>query len=270
MRRIGKTVDARRQQAGQGARPEQVAGSGGGFLESEQHLRDLPVRRRQRHVGPGLCSKTVGERELTRLRGQAGETASHVSLVAKLMGMAEAVGAVSNMGWHAALGLDRKWDIRSRGAINQPLGLTVYCWRVPPGLFARECKCHASAFLPCPASGIRGRDGDFGREPWRLPDHVRHHGIDLVEGPGQPNPRSGPDADPRRAVEVYGERYRANPKDADAALRYGQALRAIGQRAQAVAVFEQATIAHSGNRALLAGYGRALADNGNFQRASTC
>ena len=76
-----------------------------------------------------------------------------------------------------------------------------------------------------------------------------------------------PDADPRRAVEVAGERYRANPKDPDAALRYGQALRATGQRAQAVAMFEQATIAHSGNKALLAGYGRALADNGNFQRA---
>ena len=77
----------------------------------------------------------------------------------------------------------------------------------------------------------------------------------------------GPDADPRRAVDVYGERYRANPKDADAALAYGQALRATGQRAQAVAVLEQATIAHPGNKALLAGYGRALADNGNFQQA---
>src|SRR6266542_816460 len=42
--------------------------------------------------------------------------------------------------------------------------------------------------------------------------------------------------DPRRAVDVYGERYRTNPKDADAALAYGQALRATGQRAQAVAV----------------------------------
>jgi Flp pilus assembly protein TadD len=73
--------------------------------------------------------------------------------------------------------------------------------------------------------------------------------------------------DPRRAVEVYGERYRANPKDADAALAYGQALRATGQRAQAVAVLEQATIAHPGNKALLAGYGRALADNGNSQAA---
>src|SRR5882724_4317112 len=48
-------------------------------------------------------------------------------------------------------------------------------------------------------------------------------------------------ADPRREVELYQERYRANPKDADAALKY--------------------------NKALLAAYGRALADNGNFQQA---
>jgi Flp pilus assembly protein TadD len=73
--------------------------------------------------------------------------------------------------------------------------------------------------------------------------------------------------DPHRAVELYGDRYRANPKDADAALAYGQALRATGQRAQAVAVLEQATIAHPGNRPLLAAYGRALADNGNSQAA---
>src|SRR4051812_45857265 len=81
------------------------------------------------------------------------------------------------------------------------------------------------------------------------------------------NAEASPEADPRRAVEVYGERYRGNPKDAEAALRYGQALRATGQRAQAVAVLEQATIAHPGNRPLLAGYGRSLADNGNFQQA---
>ena len=73
--------------------------------------------------------------------------------------------------------------------------------------------------------------------------------------------------DPRRAVEVYGERYRANPKDAEAAMEYGQALRATGQRAQAAAVLEQATIANPGNKALLAAYGRALADNGSSQAA---
>ena len=77
----------------------------------------------------------------------------------------------------------------------------------------------------------------------------------------------GPAGDPRRDAEAYQERYRANPKDADAALRYGKALRASGQRAQAVAVLDQGTIAHPGNKLLLAAYGRALADNGNFQQA---
>jgi Flp pilus assembly protein TadD len=74
-------------------------------------------------------------------------------------------------------------------------------------------------------------------------------------------------ADPRRDLEAYRDRFHANPKDADAALQYGRALRAVGQRSQAVAVLEQATIAHPNNKALLAGYGRALADNGNFQQA---
>jgi Flp pilus assembly protein TadD len=76
-----------------------------------------------------------------------------------------------------------------------------------------------------------------------------------------------PDSDPQRAIETYGERYRANPKDADAALAYGQALRVNGQRAQAAAVLEQACISNPGNKPLLAGWGRALADNGNFQQA---
>jgi Flp pilus assembly protein TadD len=78
---------------------------------------------------------------------------------------------------------------------------------------------------------------------------------------------TGRAADPRREVDAAQARFRANPKDAEAALQYGKALRASGQRAQAVAVLEQATIAHASNKALLAGYGRALADNGNFQQA---
>src|ERR1700754_1311858 len=88
-----------------------------------------------------------------------------------------------------------------------------------------------------------------------------------VTGALSPKSTASSDADPRRTAEVYGERYRANPKDAEAALAYGQALRASGQRSQAAAVLEQATIAHPGDKALLAGYGRALADNGNFQQA---
>ncbi len=78
---------------------------------------------------------------------------------------------------------------------------------------------------------------------------------------------AAPVSDPQRVIDADGERYRANPKNADAAIAYGQALRANGQRAQAAAVLEQATIANPGNKAILAAYGRALADNGNFQQA---
>src|SRR3954447_25680663 len=89
---------------------------------------------------------------------------------------------------------------------------------------------------------------------------------DITRSIASSKAEASPDADPRRAAEVYGERYRANPKDAEAALRYGQALRGTGQCAQAVAVLERATIANSGNKALLAAYGRALPDSGNFKQ----
>src|SRR5712672_3439072 len=81
------------------------------------------------------------------------------------------------------------------------------------------------------------------------------------------NPEKGRAAEPAREVEFYRDRSRANPEDTDATLQYGKALRATGQRSQAVAVLEQATIAHPTDKALIAGYGRALADNGNFQQA---
>src|SRR3981081_1967144 len=75
-------------------------------------------------------------------------------------------------------------------------------------------------------------------------------------------------ADPPRELEAYRERYRPrNTDDAGAGLKSGKALRAAGQRSQAVAVIEQATLANPNSKALLAGYGRALADNGNFQQA---
>jgi Flp pilus assembly protein TadD len=88
-----------------------------------------------------------------------------------------------------------------------------------------------------------------------------------VTGSISPKAASSPDADPHHTAEIEGERYRADPKNAGAALAYGQALRASGQRSQAAAVLEQATIAHPADKALLAAYGRALADNGNFQQA---
>jgi Flp pilus assembly protein TadD len=71
----------------------------------------------------------------------------------------------------------------------------------------------------------------------------------------------------RSEMDSWGERYRANPADPDAAVRYAQALRAVGQRAQAAAVLEQSAIHNSDNRVVLGAYGRALADNGSYQQA---
>jgi Flp pilus assembly protein TadD len=80
-----------------------------------------------------------------------------------------------------------------------------------------------------------------------------------------PQPRT--EAEWRQEMNVWGQRYRANPADPEAAIRYAQALRAIGQRAQATAVLEQATIQNPSDQALVGAYGRALADNGNYKQA---
>jgi Flp pilus assembly protein TadD len=71
----------------------------------------------------------------------------------------------------------------------------------------------------------------------------------------------------RRSLEALGARYRQNPNDADAAIAYARALRTSDQRAQAVAVLEQASIRNPRNMALLGAYGRALADAGQYQQA---
>jgi Flp pilus assembly protein TadD len=75
------------------------------------------------------------------------------------------------------------------------------------------------------------------------------------------------EADWRRAAEYYGTRYQENRNDAEIAMRYATALRATEQRAQALAVLEQASIANPHNKALLGAYGRALADVGRYEQA---
>lgn len=67
----------------------------------------------------------------------------------------------------------------------------------------------------------------------------------------------------RNEMDSWGERYHAKQGDPDAAVRYAQALRAVGQRAQAAAVLEQSAIHNQDNRVVLGAYGRALADNGS-------
>ena len=71
----------------------------------------------------------------------------------------------------------------------------------------------------------------------------------------------------RRSALAWAERYRANPNDPEAVVNYARALRAYGQRAQAVAVLEQASIQNPKHRGLLGAYGRALAEIGNYKRA---
>ncbi len=75
------------------------------------------------------------------------------------------------------------------------------------------------------------------------------------------------DADWQRDVQAYGEKYRANPAKIDVALQYAQALRATGQRAQAVAVLERASIENPHDKTVLGAYGRALAEAGNLNQA---
>ncbi|HUD85650.1 MAG TPA: tetratricopeptide repeat protein [Xanthobacteraceae bacterium] len=82
-----------------------------------------------------------------------------------------------------------------------------------------------------------------------------------------PAPADRPDAEWRSDVEVYGQQYRADPSKADVALRYAQALRATGQRAQAVAVLERLSMEHPHDRIVLGEYGRALAEAGDYDQA---
>jgi Flp pilus assembly protein TadD len=65
----------------------------------------------------------------------------------------------------------------------------------------------------------------------------------------------------------WAERYKADPKDPDIAITYAQALRQQDQRAQAVAVLEQAAINNPTHTGVLGAYGRALADVGNYKQA---
>jgi len=90
-------------------------------------------------------------------------------------------------------------------------------------------------------------------------------GDDITGSIGSSAPRS--DAEWRQSLEASGARYRANPDDPAAAIAYARGLRATDQRAQAVAVLEQASIRNPNDMAVLGAYGRALAEAGNLVQA---
>ncbi len=91
--------------------------------------------------------------------------------------------------------------------------------------------------------------------------------VDRNAGLATSNVSMRTEADWRREGDAYEARFRANPKDSENAIRYAQALRQTGRRAQAAAVLETAAIHNPNNPGLLGAYGRALADAGNFKQA---
>src|SRR5471030_2273362 len=90
-------------------------------------------------------------------------------------------------------------------------------------------------------------------------------GDDTTGSIGANTPRN--EAEWRQSLEVWGKRYREDGDDPEAALRYSRALRATEQRAQAVAVLEQASLRNPNDMALLGAYGRAMAEAGDLQQA---
>lgn len=71
----------------------------------------------------------------------------------------------------------------------------------------------------------------------------------------------------RKMAASYGAAYAKNPNDAATAYAYGVTLRALGQKAQALAVLESASIKNPTQKQILGAYGRSLADAGRLDDA---
>ena len=80
-------------------------------------------------------------------------------------------------------------------------------------------------------------------------------------------PAARSEAEWRGDAQALGEKFRADPRDSETAIRYARALRATGQRTQAAAVLETAALHNPNNRPLLGAYGRALAEAGSLKQA---
>ncbi len=72
----------------------------------------------------------------------------------------------------------------------------------------------------------------------------------------------------RSYAQDWGKRYEANPADKTAAINYARGLRNLEQRAQAVAVLQQAAIRVPKDMDILGAYGRALSDVGRLKEAA--
>jgi Flp pilus assembly protein TadD len=59
-----------------------------------------------------------------------------------------------------------------------------------------------------------------------------------------------------KATEYWGKEFAKNPRDPNAALSYARNLKAMGEKRQALAVLQQASIFHASHRDLVSEYGR--------------
>jgi Flp pilus assembly protein TadD len=66
--------------------------------------------------------------------------------------------------------------------------------------------------------------------------------------------------DPQKAAEHWSKQYAKNPRDLEAALSYAQNLKVMGQKREALAVLQQASLIHGSDRRLAGDYGRLALD----------
>ncbi len=76
-------------------------------------------------------------------------------------------------------------------------------------------------------------------------------------------------SDLRGHADALAERHARDPDNVRVTVAYANVLRRLGQRAQAVAVLQSASIRTPDNMELLGAYGRALADVGRFEEADS-
>ncbi|MDD9908942.1 MAG: tetratricopeptide repeat protein [Ahrensia sp.] len=73
--------------------------------------------------------------------------------------------------------------------------------------------------------------------------------------------------DLNNAVEYWQQRYEKYPKNKMVGLKFATALRTSGRHEQALAVMQRVAIHHPEDREVLGAYGKALAGNGDLQKA---
>src|SRR5687767_3575320 len=115
-----------------------------------------------------------------------------------------------------------------RARINQALGLTIYC----SNRLADQSRRRRSSIMTV---GVASRVRILTTVALAAIALAGCKTIGTTDTTGSISSSNRNDADWRRDAEGLGDKFRANPRDADNAIRYAQALRATGQRTQAAA-----------------------------------